>query len=309
MRVFISGGLGQIGSHVAEAYLHRGDDVQVMDDLSTGRRGHLTDHPKLHTFIGTISDRASVFSVMEKFRPEVVVHAAASFKNPHDWYNDTMTNCVGGINLIQASEKLDVKRFTYLQTSLCYGQATDSSPITLAHEIKPSGSSYAISKTVTEYYLQLSKLDFVSFRLANVIGPRNVAGPLPIFYQRIKNGTPCIITNTKRDFVDVRDLTRLILQAGDGIGNGFYHFSSGRSIWIKELYELIKTSLPLCPNIAPILRDKANDDVFDILLDPSKTMNDFGTIRFTPLKTTIGDAIAYYEQHGIKNEFTHLQIK
>ena len=124
-----------------------------------------------------------------EFQPNVVVHTAASYKDPDDWYSDTMTNCVGGSNIVSAAKKFGVERFVYYQTALCYGLNPQQSPIRLDHPRIPEGSSYAISKTANELYLELSGLDYVTFRLANVIGPRNVAGPLPIFYQRLKDGS------------------------------------------------------------------------------------------------------------------------
>ena len=60
-------------------------------------------------------------------------------------------------------------------------------PITLNHPKFPASTSYSITKTANEDFIEISGLDYVTFRLANVIGPRNVAGPLPIFYQRLKD--------------------------------------------------------------------------------------------------------------------------
>ena len=208
MRVFITGGLGQIGSHVAEMLLERGDQVLVMDNLTTGRAEHLSQDENLTVVIGSIVDKALVEQKFEEFRPDVVVHTAASYKDPDDWYADTMTNCVGGSNIVGAAKKFGVERFIYYQTALCYGLSPQQSPIRLDHPRMPEGSSYAISKTANELYLELSGLDFVTFRLANVIGPRNVAGPLPIFYQRLKDGKQCFVTEARRDFVLSRTLPR-----------------------------------------------------------------------------------------------------
>ena len=85
-------------------------------------------------------------------------------------------------------------------------------------------------------YLEMSGLDYVTFRLANVIGPRNLAGPLPIFYQRLKDNKKCFVTKTRRDFVFVKDLANVAVLACEGIGEGAYHFSSGKDVEIEELY-------------------------------------------------------------------------
>ena len=147
MKVLISGGLGQIGSHIAELLIERDDNVIVIDNLATGRKEHLVQHPNLNLIIDTISNRNLVYSIMEEFKPDVVIHAACSYKDPDDWYNDTLTNCVGGAILVDAAKKNNVKRFIYFQTALCYGLKPIEQPITLNHPRKPEGSSYAISKT------------------------------------------------------------------------------------------------------------------------------------------------------------------
>ena len=112
-------------------------------------------------------------------------------------------------------------------------------PITLSHPIRSEGSSYAITKTAGEHYVQLSGVDFLSFRLANAYGPRNLSGPLPTFYHRLKNDKPCFVMDTRRDFVYVSDLIDVVVKALDGKGErGFYHISSGSDYSIKELSTL-----------------------------------------------------------------------
>ena len=309
MKVLISGGLGQIGSHVAEILLDRNDEVIVIDNLATGRKEHLSEHPKLKIIFDTISNRNLVYSLMEKFRPDVVIHAACSYKDPDDWYNDTLTNCVGGAILVDAAKKNNVKRFIYFQTALCYGLKPIENPITLSHPRKPEGSSYAISKTTNELYIEQSGIDFVTFRLANVIGPRNVAGPLPIFYQRLKDGKKCFITKSRRDFVFVKDLAHIVVQSCNGKGDGAYHFSSGKDVSILELYNAVVKAMRLNKYIEPEVKELGPDDVSSILLDPSRTFDDFGEIRFTPLETIVEEAIKYYQQYGTLGEYTHLRNK
>lgn len=308
MKVLIPGGLGQIGSHVAEMLLERGDQVVVIDNLATGRVEHLAEHPQLRVVIDTISNRDLLYGLMEEFKPDAVVHAACSYKDPDDWYNDTLTNCVGGAILVDAAKKYGVKRFIYFQTALCYGLKPQEQPITLNHPRKPEGSSYAISKTTNELYIELSGIDFVTFRLANVVGPRNVAGPLPIFYQRLKDGKQCFVTKSRRDFVFVNDLAKTVVQACDGTGHGAYHFSSGTDVSVLELYDAVVKAMGFKEYPRPEVRDLAPDDVFSILLDPSKTFADFGQIDFTPIETTVAEAVRYYQQHGTLGEYTHLRL-
>jgi len=307
-KVIVTGGLGQIGSHVTEMLLERGDKVVVIDNLATGRREHLEEHPDLRVLIATIADRELVDEVVGDFKPDAIVHTAASYKDPDDWYNDTLTNCVGGSNIVDAASKHGVGRFVYFQTALCYGLKPLHQPIKLDHPRLPESSSYSITKTTNEFYLELSGIDYVTFRLANVIGPRNVAGPLPIFYQRLKDGKPCFVSNARRDFVFVEDLARIVLRAIDGTGSGAYHFSSGKDVAIQELYDAVVDALDVPGRPKAQVKELAPDDVFSILLDPSRTFEDFGEIEFTPLQKTVSAAMTYYKQHGTLGEYTHLRL-
>lgn len=309
MKVFVSGGLGQIGSHVIEMLLERGDQVVTVDNLATGRREHLKQHPNLTVVIDTIANKSLMEQVIGELCPEVIIHTACSYKDPDDWYNDTLTNCVGGALLVDLAKKFAVKRFIYYQTSLCYGLKPMQQPIQLDHPRNPCGSSYAISKTTNEYYIELSGIDYVTFRLANVIGPRNVAGPLPIFYQRLKNGKKCFVTNSRRDFVFVKDLAKITLKACDGIGHGAYHFSSGTDVAIEQLYDAVVAAMNLPNKPVPERKELGPDDVFSILLDPTRTFEDFGNIVFTPLQQTIYAAIEYYNKYGTLGEYTHLKLQ
>ena len=272
MKIIITGGLGQIGSHVAEMFLARGDEVCVIDNLATGRKEHLQDDPNLRVEIASIADNDFIKSLFDHFKPDCVVHAAASYKDPNDWYNDSLTNCVGGSNVVKAAVTFGVKRFIYFQTSLCYGLNPIEQPITLNHPKLPASTSYAITKTANEDFLEISGLDFVTFRLANVIGPRNVAGPLPIFYQRLKDGKQCFVTKSRRDFVFVKDLAKIVLQACDGVGHGAYHFSSGSDVPIEELYNAVVKAMGFDDFPEAEIKDLGEDDVVSILLDPSRAM-------------------------------------
>lgn len=307
MKVFITGGLGQVGSHIAEMLLERGDQVVVIDNLATGREEHLKPHTNLKVVIDSIANKEVVDALISEFKPEVIVHTAASYKDPNDWYNDSLTNCVGGSNVIKAGVENNVKRFIYFQTALCYGVKPLQQPIRLDHPKFPANSSYAITKTANEDFLEISGLDFVTFRLANVVGPRNVSGPLPIFYQRLKDGKKCFVTNARRDFVFVKDLAHAVVKACDGTGHGAYHFSSGTDVAIQELYDAVVKAMDIKEYPEAEMRMIGEDDAPSILLDPSRTFQDFGKIDFTPLQETVSAAIAYFKEHGTLGEFTHLK--
>ena len=307
MRILISGGSGQIGSHVAEHLLARGDEVVNMDNLATGRREHLPDQARLTNIVDTIADKGLVDRWVSDFRPDAIVHCAVSYKDPNDWYNDSLTNAVGGANLVTAAKELNVKRFIYFQTALCYGVRPIEQPITLSHPINPDNSSYSITKTTTEQFMRLAGIDYVTFRLANVIGPRCVSGPLPIFFQRLTDGKQCFVTKARRDFVYVGDLAAQVIRAIDGVGTGPYHFSSGSDISILELYDAIVEAMDLEERPQPDVRELAPDDAPSILLDPSHTFDDFGELTFTPLDELCRKSVEYYREYGVYGGYTHLK--
>ena len=307
MKVFVSGACGQVGSHVTEMLLARGDEVLGIENYATGRKEHLTAHGKLKVVEGSIADRALVDKLVGEFKPDVLVHTAASYKDPEDWYSDTLTNCVGGANLVQAARQNKVGRFIYFQTALCYGVKPLQQPIRLDHPRNPANSSYAISKTAAEEYIEISGLDYVTFRLANVVGPRNVSGPLPIFFQRLSEGKRCFVTKARRDFVFVKDLARTVLQAADGKGHGAYHFSSGKDVAIQDLYDAVVAAMEMKTYPAPEVRELGPDDAPSILLDPSRTFEDFGRVQFTSLGDTVQAAVEYYRKHGVHGGYTHLK--
>ena len=307
MNVFISGGCGQVGSHVAELLLARGDFVTVVDNFATGRPEHLSAHSNLKIIKGSIADMALLRAIFAETRFDVIVHTAAAYKDPLDWHEDAMTNSVGGANLIVLARDLGINRFIYYQTALCYGVRPMHNPITLEHFRFPNNSSYSISKTTTEEYLELAGLSYVSFRLANVVGPRNLSGPLPIFYDRLTRGKQCFVTKSRRDFVFVKDLAAVTMKAIDGAGQGSYNFSSGTDIPIIDLYNAVVKELNITPYPEPEIRELNADDAASILLDPSKTFADFGEVSFTPLEGIVKAACTYYKQFGVVGGYTHLQ--
>jgi UDP-glucose 4-epimerase len=306
MKVFVTGGSGQIGSTVIDRLLARGDAVLAIDNFATGRRDNLAPHPRLHLVEDSIVSAAVVDELVAGFRPDVVVHTAASYKDPNDWRSDALTNCVGSANVARACKTFGVSRLIYFQTALCYGTKPSEQPITLDHPLDPVNSSYAISKTAGEHYIQLSGVDWITFRLANAIGPRNVSGPLPIFFDRLSQGRRCFVTEARRDFVYVEDLARTVLRAVDGTGSGTYHFSSGRDVAVRELYDAVVRAMQLNEYPPPEIRPLGPDEAPTILLDPSRTFRDFGEIRFTPLDEIVRASVGYYRAHGVEGGYTHL---
>ena len=307
MKVFITGGAGQIGSTVADILLARGDTVMSIDNYVTGRRDNLLAHRNLVQIEGSIVDRALIYRLFGEFKPNVVVHTAASYKDPEDWETDALVNAVGTANIAKACKTHKVDRLIYFQTALCYGTKPVQQPIPLDHPINPVNSSYAISKTAGEHYVQFSGVDWVTFRLANVIGPRNVSGPLPIFYGRLAKGQTCFVTMARRDFCFAGDLAKVVLQAAAGKGRGTYHFSSGKDVAIKELYDAVVGAMKLNHYPEPEIRPLGQDDAPSILLDPSRTFADFGSVTFTPLDEIARLSVERWQREGVVGGYTHLK--
>jgi UDP-glucose 4-epimerase len=308
MKVFITGGAGFIGSHLADHLLAQGDEILVIDNFSTGRRDNLTPHPKLRIVEGTIADESLVQRLFDEFQPDKVIHAAASYKDPKNWVEDALTNTLGTVHVIQASERLHVKRLIYFQTALCYGVHPLEQPITLDHPLRPE-SSYAISKTAGEQYIWTSELNYISFRLANAYGPRNVSGPLPTFYQRLSSGKSCYVMDTRRDFIFIDDLVEVVLMALNEKGErGGYHVSSGSDYSIKQLFDLTVSSLGIKLEKDVEVRPRGEDDVYTILIDPSKTNRDFGWKTTTPLEIGVPRTIKWYKTRGVGETYTHLKV-
>ena len=306
MRVLITGGAGFIGSHLADRLLDREDEVLVIDNFATGRRDNLTPDPRLEIVEGTIADERLVRDLFQRFQPDRVIHAAAAYKDPEDWFEDVKTNALGTAHIVKAAKEVEVERLIYFQTALCYGLHPLEQPITLNHPVFPD-SSYAITKTAGEQYIQMSGLDYISLRLANAYGPRNVSGPLPTFYNRLSSGKRCFIMDTRRDFIFIDDLVELVLMALDGRGEaGTYHASSGADYSIKELFELTVQSLNIQLEEDVEVRPRSDDDVFTILIDPSRTVETFGWRPGTGLSEGVPKTIEWYRQRGIEKTYTHL---
>ncbi len=310
MKILITGGAGFIGSHITEALLKEGHKICVIDNYQTGRRDNLSAHDNLTIVEGTIADSELVNQVFTDFQPEKVLHAAASYKDPQNWTEDVDTNVLGTINIVKASKRVGVKRIVYFQTSLCYGLHPIEQPITLNHPLYGGtsfgGSSYAISKTTGELYIELSGLDFVSFRLANVYGPRNLSGPVPTFFRRLTNNESCVVVDTRRDFIFVYDMIEVVIKALKGCGKGYYHLSTGKDYSIKELFDLVGKTLNI-PFQNVEIKPRRPDDAPTILLDPSKAKKDFNWEAKTPIEVGIKIAIDWYKTHALTETFTHLK--
>lgn len=310
MKVLITGGAGFVGSHLTDRLIGRGDEVFVIDNYATGRRDNLPESaPGLTVLEGDIAETDVVDRAFGGFGPDVVVHAAASYKDPNDWAEDVRTNVLGTVNVTKAAQAAGVRRLIYLQTALCYGLHPIEQPITLDHPIRPGDSSYSISKTAGEQYIALSGIEYQSFRLANAYGPRNISGPLPTFFSRLTSGKPCFVMDTRRDFVYVSDLVNVLEKAIGGMGRtGAYHVSSGGDYSIQELFDATVAAMGISLDAPVEVRPRGADDAFTILLDPTDTTRDFEWQTTVPLESGVAQAVAYYRTYGITDTYTHLKL-
>jgi UDP-glucose 4-epimerase len=97
--------------------------------------------------------------------------------------------------------------------------------------------------------------------------------------------------------------------AASGTGIGTYHFSTGRDVAVRELYDAVVRAMQLNHSPEPDIRPLGADDAPTILLDPSRTFRDFGEVEFTPLDEIVAETVAYYRQHGVQGGYTHLRTE
>jgi UDP-glucose 4-epimerase len=293
LKYLITGGAGFLGSHLADSLCADGHEVTVVDDLSTGRLDNV--HPAVDFRPGDI--RKGV----PEGQWDVIFHAAASYRDRSDWERDASTNVLGTINVAREAKRSGAK-VVYFQTSLCYGPSP-ASPVTADAPLDPRGS-YAVSKTAGEAYIRDSGVEWVSLRLANIYGPRNLSGPIPTFYMRLAAGQPCTVVDSRRDYVYVDDLVRVARRA-ETTGHGVYHVASGSDYAISDLYTEVARAMGAdAPAPTPVPRGP--DDVARLLLDPTDTRTDLGWTARTPLVAGIRAAVDWYEKNGVTQTWTHL---
>jgi UDP-glucose 4-epimerase len=226
MRALVTGGAGFIGSHVTDALAARGDDVLVVDDLSTGRKENVSDPVQLER--ATIADAAAIHDVVQGFRSDVVFHLAAqvdvrrSVANPPA---DAGVNVEGTLNVLAAAHAEGTTRVVFSSTGgALYGDA-QFVPTPEDAPILPL-SPYGQAKYAAEGYVRLfgrpHGMDTAVLRYANVFGPRQdpfgEGGVVAIFCDRATKGARATVYGDgrqTRDFVYVGDVVKATLLAAD----------------------------------------------------------------------------------------------
>lgn len=305
MRILITGGAGCLGSNLIEHWLPQGHEIFVIDNFATGKREVVPEVEGLIVKEGTIVDATLVNECFAAFQPEIVIHAAAAYKDPDDWAEDSLTNVLGSAHVARAAKAHDVKRLINFQTALCYGKPQQL-PIPASHPTAPF-TSYGITKTAGEQFMLLSGVPTLTLRIANVTGPRLAIGPIPTFYKRLKAGQGCFCSDTSRDFLDMSDfLAFMDIAIQADAPTGVFNVSSGEAHSIKEIFDLVTDYLGMGPKEVPIVPPAA-DDVPVVSLDASDTLRAFGWRAQVGFADTIRRQLAWYDQYGISDVFSHLK--
>jgi UDP-glucose 4-epimerase len=259
MRALVTGGAGFIGSNLVDALLDRGDDVAVLDNLSTGRRENLDAALSRGATLyeETIADAGAVRRVVDEVAPEVVFHLAAQIdvrKSIEDPAFDASINVVGTVNVLEAARQAGARRIVNTSTGgAIYGDASRI-PTPETEEPRPM-AAYGQSKFCAERYLgwanRLYGTSTVTLRLGNVYGPRQdplgEAGVIAIFCGRLRAGQRPLIygdgTQT-RDYVFVGDVVRAQLAAGDAEPIGELNVGTGRETSVLEIVAVMRELEP-----------------------------------------------------------------
>ena len=228
MRVLITGGAGFIGSHLSDALLGRGDEVYIIDDLSTGSMDnvqHLADHPRFHYAIDSVRNAPLVAEMID--RCDVVVHLAAAVgvrlivNSPVQ----TIETNVHGTEVVLAAASRKRKKVLIASTSEVYGLSEDvpfreDGAIVLGATSKGRWA-YACSKAIDEFlalaYYREGRLPAVIVRLFNTVGPRQTGRygmVIPNFVSQAISGAPITVFGTgnqTRCFCHVRDVVGALL--------------------------------------------------------------------------------------------------
>ena len=281
-RFLVTGGAGFIGSHIVEALAERGDQVRVLDNLSTGFEHNLPDAPGQVEFTrGEVSDPAVVGPLMEGV--DCVFHQAALASVPRSVEDPLATNdaCVTGTaNVLNEARKAGVRRVVYAASSSAYGDF----PTASKREADLPGplSPYAAAKLAGELYCQAFHhtygLETVAVRYFNVFGPRqDPASPysavIPLFITALLSGEQPVVYGDggqSRDFTFVKNVVHGNLLAADAeaASGRTINVANGRSVTLLELLAALndKLGLDIQPRHEPARVGDVRDSLADITL-------------------------------------------
>ena len=240
MRAVVTGGAGFIGSNLVDALVARGDEVVIVDDLSSGKREHVNPQA---TFV-----EGDIRHGIDASGADVVFHLAAqadvvtSVRRPD---HDAAVNVVGTVQVLEAARAAQA-HVVFSSTGgaiygECDGPAAESSP-------RRPVSPYGIAKLCAEEYLggwnRIHGSHHVVLRLGNVYGPRQDSslegGVVSIFLERLRRGEDTLIFGDglqTRDFVFVGDVVGAMVAAAEA-GAGVFNVGTGEETSVRELHRL-----------------------------------------------------------------------
>ena len=250
MRVLVTGGAGFIGSNLVDALVARGDEVVVLDDLSTGKRENLAAAGgSARLIVGSVADYETVRSAAEGCA--LIYHEAAVASVQRTVESPVETNLInlgGTLNVLEAAREVKARRVVFAGSAATYG---DNPDLPLREDANPRPQSpYAIEKLASEQYVKvwadLYGLETVTLRYFNVFGPRQdpgspYSGVISIFVDRLLRGqVPTIFGDGEqtRDFVFVADVVRANLLAGsvEGVTGRVFNIAGGGPTSLNQLY-------------------------------------------------------------------------
>jgi len=278
--VLVTGGAGFIGSHVAEALVARGEEVVVLDDLSSGKRENLPDGVELVE--GDVREPQD--ELFAGVKPTVCYHLAAqidvrvSVARPE---HDAQVNVLGTVNLLQAALEHGTQVVFSSTGGAMYGECDGPAAENAARlPISPYGTSKLAAEEYLATYNRLYGTRHVSLRYGNVYGPRQdphgEAGVVSIFFSTLLAGeAPKVFGDggQTRDYVYVGDVARATL-AASGLDGSVYNVGTGRETSVVEL-------LDLCQRIAGTRFDATfmpprPGEIQRSVLDPSRAVDELG---------------------------------
>ena len=290
MRTLVTGGAGFIGSNLVDALLERGDDVTVVDDISTGRRENLTGALERGAELAEadIRDAQAMVDLVARVKPEVVFHLAAQIDVRHsvaDPARDAAINVGGTINMLNAAREAGVRRFVNTSSGgAAYGEG-QIIPAPEDHPIVPE-APYGLSKVCAEQYCEIFTrmhgLSTVSLRYGNVYGPRQdplgEAGVIAIFCGKLlEGGQPTVFGDglQTRDYVYVGDVVASNLAAADSDLSGPFNIGTGQETTVLDLVEALN-GLAGERGFEPQHEPERPGEVRRIALDASRAHDELG---------------------------------
>jgi UDP-glucose 4-epimerase len=278
--VLVTGGAGFIGSHVVEALAARGEDVVVLDDLSSGKRENVP--PGVELVERDVRD--GVGDVFASVEPTVCYHLAAqmdvrvSVARPD---HDAQINVLGTVNVLEAAREQGTKVVFSSTGGAIYGECDGPAPEEAPRRpISPYGTSKLAAEEYLATYNRLYEGGHISLRYGNVYGPRQdphgEAGVVAIFFSKLRaEEAPTVFGDgsQERDYVFVGDVVRATLAAPERDG-GVFNVGTGRATSVVDLLELCQRAAgtSLEPEFAPARPGELQRAV----VDPSRAVDELG---------------------------------